>query len=115
MIKAALLLALQATSAPAHAAAPSVRLDFAFDEVMVRRFDSNKDGALSLPEFQNAMEAQLRKAIAATPRLKAPKTGELKGFRAGLTGPFKTCDQNANGSVTLVEMRSSISKHSRKR
>ena len=115
MIKAALLLALQATSAPDHAAAPGVKLDFAFDEAMVRRFDSNRDGALSLPEFQNAMEAQLRKAIAATPRMKAPKKGDLTGFRAGLVEPFKTLDQNANGSITLAEMQSSVSKHSKKR
>jgi hypothetical protein len=115
LIKMGLLLALQATGAPAHAAAPAVTLDFKLDEAIVRRFDRNKDGALDLGEFQNAMEGQLRKAISATAGLKPPKPGELAGFRAGLTVPFRTFDQNANGSITLTEMRTAVSKHGKGR
>lgn len=112
MIEAVLLLALQTTGAPTS---PAVKLDFKMDEAMVRRFDVNKDGGLSLREFQNAMESELRKAIATAPGAKPRITkGELAGFRASLAGPFRTFDLNANGSITLVEMRTAVSRHSKK-
>jgi Ca2+-binding EF-hand superfamily protein len=89
--------------------AGEIKLDFNLDEAMVRKFDRNKDGALNLGEFQDIMEAQLRKAAAANPNNKVKiKDADLVKFRAGLREPFKVFDKNANGLITLAEMNQAL-------
>lgn len=85
-----------------------IKLDFNLDQTMIKQFDRNKDGALNLGEFQDIMEAQLRKAAAASPS-KAKITGaDLIKFREGLKEPFKVFDKNANGLITLAEMNQAL-------
>jgi Ca2+-binding EF-hand superfamily protein len=112
MIYLALLLTAQSltgTNSGTESPSGEIKLDFNLDEAMVGKFDRNKDKALNLNEFQNVMEAQLRKAIAANPTAKAKmKNSDLIQFRKGLEAPFRSFDRNSNGSITLLEMRGVI-------
>ena len=88
-----------------------IKLDFSLDSKMIRRFDVDRDGELSLPEFQNAIVAQLRiAASSARHESRTLREGDLSNFKAGLVAPFRTFDLNANGSVNITEMRNAIAR-----
>ena len=105
-----LLLALAQTAAATTAPAsdqPKRRLDVRLDmsrDFFVER-DLNKDGQISLAEYQAAMEARLDEAISRSPEAQAGFKPEHRArFLETAAASFRLIDVDSNGQLAEAEL-----------
>lgn len=91
------------TEDPNH---PSLDINTNIDARFLRKFDRNRDGAVNLSEFQDAMTERLKEAAAANPAAMAKITPEfIREFRnTMIADSFRKIDRNGDGRITEDEL-----------
>ena len=112
MLGASLLILLQAASGAAPTASGSpqreLKMDMQLDAAFLASADANRDGALSLSEFQAELDRRLDAKIAGDPAAQKKIGAEQRvAIRERMMAPgFRGMDKNSDGLLTKDEVKS---------
>lgn len=110
MLLIGMLLALQTSSSvvtnPDNPSDRKLEINFNVDQAFFDEFDADRDGALSLAEFEKGMDAQVDQALAEHPEAKAKLNDAWRAeFHTKMAAPFHMIDVDSDGRITLAEIK----------